>query len=149
AVAEKKRLIAERGVERSIDLGLRFTNRGDKALRLNLADTIRPVLKYADGKEVKVSGGRRETYPVEPVLVAPGKSDTVRWRARVESLKNKNAFRLTWTDGTGFVWTFDEVATGKYFLHFEYENTRGEKFWTGKATTNDVEFVILTADRAK
>jgi hypothetical protein len=56
---------------------------------------------------------------------------------------------LAWSDRTGFLWSFDGVGPGKYLLRFEYENTKGEKFWTGKATTNDIEFEIATPEGAK
>src|SRR5262249_36631388 len=94
AVVQKKRLVAEPGIQRSIHLGVRFTNRGDKPLTFSLFDTIRPVLKTADGKALsRVDGGRDGTRRVEPIVVAPGKSETVRWRARLESPDDGKSFR--------------------------------------------------------
>jgi hypothetical protein len=144
AVVEKKHLVVERGVERFIDLGLRLTNHSDKTLKFNLADTIRPVLKSADGTSIKASGGRRETTPVAPVVLAPGKSETVHWGARAELLPDGKSFRLSWTDGTGMHWWFNSGAAGRYLLSFEYENTDGQGFWTGKAMTESVELEIAS-----
>src|SRR5262249_42313651 len=119
AVVQNKRLVAEPGIQGSIDLGVRFTNRGDKPLTFSLFDTIRPVLKTADGKALsRVDGGRDGTRRVEPIVVAPGKSETVRWRARLESPDDGKSFRLSWTDGTGQEWYFDDVRSGKYLLSF-------------------------------
>src|SRR5262249_42217148 len=131
------------------DLGVRLTNRGDKTLTFSLFDTIRPMLKTADGKALRVDGGRDATRRVEPIVVAPGKSETVRWRARLESLKDGKSFRLGWTDGTGMLWYFDGVRPGKYLLRFEYDNSKKDRFWSGKATTNDVEFEVAAPEGAK
>jgi RNA polymerase sigma factor (sigma-70 family) len=149
AMAQNKRLVAEPGIERAIDLGLRITNRGDKPLTFNLFDAIRPVLKSADGKSIPADGGRNATKPVAPLLIAPGMSETVRWRARLEWPKDQKLPRLSWSDGTGLLWYFDGVGPGRYLLRFEYENTKGEKFWTGKATTNDVEFEIVPGEKTE
>jgi RNA polymerase sigma factor (sigma-70 family) len=149
AVVQKKRLVAEPGIERSIDLGVRFTNRGDKPLTFSLFDTIQPRLKTADGKWLLGGGERNATQRVEPIVVAPGKSDTVRWRAWLEPLPDGKSFRLGWTDGTGLLWYFFGVQPGKYLLRFEYDNSKNDKFWTGKATTKDVEFEVVTPEGAK
>jgi RNA polymerase sigma factor (sigma-70 family) len=149
AVVQKKRLVAEPGIQRSIDLGVRFTNRGDKPLTFSLFDTIRPTLKTADGKALRVDGGRDTTGRLEPIVVAAGKSETVRWRARLESLEGDKSFRLAWTDGTGMSWYFDDVRSGKYLLSFEYNHSKNDKFWTGKATTNDVEIEVVVPEGAK
>jgi RNA polymerase sigma factor (sigma-70 family) len=149
AVAQKKRLVTEPGIVRSIDLGVRFTNRGDKPLTFSLLDTIRPTLKTADGKALKVDGGRDTTGRHVPIVVAAGKSETVRWRARLESRDDGKSFCLAWTDGTGMSWYFDDVRSGKYLLSFEYDHSKNDKFWTGKATTNDVEFEVVVPEGAK
>jgi RNA polymerase sigma factor (sigma-70 family) len=149
AVAQKKRLVAEPGSEGSIDLGVRFTNRGDRPLTFSLFDTIRPALKTAAGKALQVGGGRNGTRRVEPITVAPGKSEMVRWRARLELVKGGKSFRLGWTDGTGMLWYFDGVRPGRYLLRFEHDHPRNDRFWTGKATTNDVELEIITPEGAK
>ena len=53
-------------------------------------------------------------------------------------------------DRTGQVWGFDGLAPGKYHLRFEYVYTKeGDKFWAGKATTNDVEFEVAAPEGAK
>jgi RNA polymerase sigma factor (sigma-70 family) len=150
AVVQKKRLVAEPPIQRSIDLGVRFTNRGDKPLTFSIFDTIRPTLKTADGKALRVDGGRDDAARApEPIVVAAGKSETVRWRARLESPDDGKSFRLSWTDGTGMSWYFDDVRSGKYLLSFEYDHSKKDKFWTGKATTNDVEFEVVVPEGAK
>jgi RNA polymerase sigma factor (sigma-70 family) len=150
AVVQKKRLVAEPGIQRSIDLGVRFTNRGDKPLTFSLFDTIRPTLKTADGKALRVDGGRDDAARRPgPIVVAAGKSETVRWRARLESPDDGKSFRLSWTDGTGMSWYTDDVRSGKYLLSFEYDHSKNDKFWTGKATTNDVEIEVVVPEGAK
>jgi hypothetical protein len=81
--------------------------------------------------------------------VAPGKSETVRWRAPLESPDDGKSYRLSWTPGAGMSWYFDDVRSGKYLLSFEYDHSKNDKFWTGKATTNDVEFEVVTPKDAK
>ena len=149
AVVQKKRLVAEPGIQRSIDLGVRFTNRGDRPLTFSLFDTIRPALKTTDGMALRVDGGRNATRRVEPRVVEPGKSEMVRWRARLESLPDGKSFRLGWTDGTGMLWYFDGVRPGKFLLRFEYDHSKNDKFWTGKATMNDVEIEVVAPEGAK
>ena len=128
---------------------MRFTNRGDKPLTFSIFDTIRPTLKTADGKALRVDGGRDTTGRREPIVVAAGKSETLRWRARLESPDDGKSFRLSWTDGTGMLWYFDGVRPGKYLLRFEYDHSKNDKFWTGKATTKDVEFEVVVPEGAK
>jgi RNA polymerase sigma factor (sigma-70 family) len=150
AVVQKKRLVAEPGIQRSIDRGVRFTNRGDKPLTFSVFGTMRPTLKTADGKALRVDGGRDDAARRrEPIVVAAGKSESVRWRARLESPDDGKSFRLAWTDGTGMSWYFDDVRSGKYLLSFEYDHSKNHKFWTGKATTNDVEIEVVTPEGAK
>jgi hypothetical protein len=149
AVVQKKRLVTEPGIVRTIDLGVRFTNRGDKPLTFSLFDTIRPTLKTADGKALRVDGGRDTTGSRKPIVVAAGTSETVRWRARLESRDDGKSFCLTWTDGTGMSWYFDDVRSGKYLLSFEYDHSRNDKFWTGQATTNDVEIQVVVPEGAQ
>ena len=130
---------------------MRFTNRGDKPLTFSVFDTIRPTLKTADGKALRVDGGRDDAARrLEPIVVAAGKSESVRWRARLESPIDGKSFRLSWTDGTGMSWYFDDVRSGKYVLSFEYAYTKeGDKFWAGKATTNDVEIEVVVPEGEK
>jgi hypothetical protein len=125
------------------------TNRGDRPLTFSLFDTIRPALKTTDGKALRVDGGRNATRRVEPLVVEPGKSEMVRWRARLESLRDGKSFRLGWTDGAGMLWYSDGVRPGKYLLRFEYDHSKNDKFWTGKATTNDVEIEVVAPEGAK
>jgi hypothetical protein len=43
------------------------------------------------------------------------------------------------------LWWLDGLTPGKYLLRFEYAYTKErDKFWAGKATTNDVEFEVVT-----
>jgi hypothetical protein len=160
AVVENQVTVPGPGAQQKIDLGLRITNRSGKTLLLNFFDTLQPGLKSADGKSVKLERTvrLRTAYPF-PVLVSPGQTETIWYRAHLEWLKDGKSLRLICPDATGFRWFFDGLQPGKYFLNFEYENTEkaqagnyrfksvklkgDQSFWFGKVTTLGAEFEIV------
>jgi RNA polymerase sigma factor (sigma-70 family) len=161
ATAEAKCLTPAPGGQEPLDLSLRLTNRSDRPLLFNLSDTLWPVLRSADGTSFKRDGGRWGTSPAPPVLVGPGKGAMVVGRAHLEWLPDGKSLRLVYPDGSGGGWYFDGLVPGKYLLSFAYENSEetlatflrarptkleeGQSFWTGKVTTNEVEFEITPA----
>src|SRR5262249_47098163 len=77
AAVEPQVPVPAAGGRQALDLGLRLTNGGDGTLLFNLFDTLWVSLRSADGKEFKRAGGRLRTAPAAPVLVGPGKTETV------------------------------------------------------------------------
>jgi RNA polymerase sigma factor (sigma-70 family) len=158
AVVEAKVPAPAAGAQQRFDVGLGLANRGEKALLFNLFDTVRPVLKSADGKELKSTGVRKRTACPLPVLLGPAETQTVTWSARLETSEDGKSLRLSWADDTAGAWVYDGLVPGKYLLSFECENTEqdvpvllrlrpvtlkpGQSFWLGKVTTEDVEFEI-------
>jgi RNA polymerase sigma factor (sigma-70 family) len=158
AVAEAKATAPAAGGRQPFDVGLRLTNAGEKPLLFNLYDTVRPVLKTADGKAIASSGVRKRTALPPPRLVKAGQTETVTWAARLEPSEDGKSLRLAWADDTAMSWIFDGLAPGKYQLSFECDNAEeglkkflevrpvtpgpGQSFWLGKATTEAVEFEI-------
>src|SRR5262249_261665 len=142
----------------TIDVGFRLGNRGDKPLAFNLFETLRPALKSADGKTVERGEVRKRTAPPPPVVVGPGKTETIVRQARLVWTgpgKTMSSIIPGVSDGA---WQFGGLVPGKYLLSFEYDNSEellaqflrhrptvleeGQSFWTGKVVTNDVEFEI-------
>jgi hypothetical protein len=63
-----------------------------------------------------------------------------------EARRDGKSMRLSWTDGTFMLWSFEGLVPGNYVLRLTYENVR-EGFWTGQAAT-DAAFE-LAARKAK
>jgi RNA polymerase sigma factor (sigma-70 family) len=134
------------GESRPIDLGLRITNKTDGPLFFSLLDTVRLVLKTAEGMELRMDGGRKNAPPQRvPVPVAAGESLDVSRASRLEALGLRAGLRLGGREGTGFDWYFDGLRPGKYVLSVRYEGEKGGICWPGKAETEGVEFEIVEA----
>jgi RNA polymerase sigma factor (sigma-70 family) len=147
-VAEKIQVANFNGIPESkaIDLGLRVTNATDKALTFKLTDAVWPVLKTADGKELRMSRGREVTGPCPPIAVDAGASADVSRDCDLQRPEGETDLRLSGPDATGFLWCFDGLKPGKYALSFRYQNDdpgTDQAFWVGKATTEEVTFEIL------
>src|SRR5205085_7288976 len=119
----------------------------------NKRDTLRPILLAADGKALDVRQGQRlRSFIPAPLLVGPGKTETILRCAHLEWLADRKTLRLRGPDGSGGFWYCDGLQPGKYVIHFEYENTeaataallqlermkpaKGQSFWLGKVVTN-------------
>jgi hypothetical protein len=141
-------------------MGLRLTNRGEKTLLFNLDDTVKLGLKTADGTPVK-----SVVVPIRavlrPVVLGKGETKTVYVHAKLWWTREKTpALHLVGTNLTGGAWQIGKLASGKYLLHVEYENTEkkqadfvkrsefqpeaGQVFWVNKATTADVAIEVVT-----
>jgi RNA polymerase sigma factor (sigma-70 family) len=140
------------GESQPVELGLRITNTTDKPLTFKMFDATWPTLKTADGKELKMSGGRDVTRPYPPLTVEAGKSADVPRPGRLEWPKGGPGLRLSGTDPSGFLWQFDGLRPGKYLLSFRYEyesdDGKAPPFWRGKATTEEIAFEILDGRNA-
>jgi RNA polymerase sigma factor (sigma-70 family) len=163
-VAEAKCPLPAPGGKQPLYLGLRITNRGAAPLWFNKYDTLRPALTTADGREVPFRGGQRlRSFVPAPVLVGPGKAETVLRCPYLEWLPDGKVPRLRGPDGAGGFWYFDGLRPGKYRVRFEYENTEarqallrlaqgerpgpGQRFWLGKVTTAAAEFEIVADEK--
>jgi uncharacterized protein (TIGR03067 family) len=146
-------LVPPPGESRPIDLGLRITNTTNGPLTFALMDKVWLVLKTAEGKELRMEGGRDGTRPYPPVTIEAGKSHDVSRAGRLEALGLRAGLRLGGTDPSGFVWHFDGLRPGKYVLSVRYEGENAGKFWPGKAATEEIAFEIVGpeagADRGK
>jgi hypothetical protein len=145
------------GGKQPLYLGLRVTNRGAGPLWFNKYDTLRAALTSADGKAVPLRAGQRlRSFVPAPLLVGPGKAETVLRCPHLEWGPDGKTLRLRGPDGAGGFWYFDGLRPGKYRVHFEYENTEasllrslrpqpgaGQALWLGKVTTASATFEIL------
>jgi RNA polymerase sigma factor (sigma-70 family) len=161
AVLETQWSVPAPGGQQVVDLGLQMTNRSTRTLLVNSYHTLRPGLKSADGKLFPVMNGVtfRSGFPL-PLLLAPGKTTTIRPRAHLDWLKDGKSLRLIAYENSGRVWYFEGLQPGKYFFDFGYENTEalqaknnsfasvqlkeGQSFWFGKVTTKAAAFAIVS-----
>jgi RNA polymerase sigma factor (sigma-70 family) len=159
AVIDPKCAAPASGERQLLELGLRITNGGNRSLWFNVYDTLQPVLQTADGKRLTISATRLRTSLPRPVLVGPGKTETIFRSPHLQWLPDTKTLRLIGPDGASGIWRVDGLTAGKYLVHFEYEHSEqtlprtlghwktlmkeGESFWVGKAVTNAVEFEIV------
>lgn len=140
--------------ETAIPLALKITNRADKARQFNLYDTVTICIKDANGHELPLGGGRRETLQPRPLLVEKDQSGTIDREAQLK--QQDKAFRLTGSDGAGGVWWFDGLKAGKYTVSIAYESTQAAAdnlvkngkaddgpFWIGKVVTKELAIEIV------
>jgi beta-lactamase regulating signal transducer with metallopeptidase domain len=142
----------------SVKLGLRVTNKTERALRLNGYETLAVEIIGPDGKAPPSRRGK-ETYPRKESdcpLVKPGESVAF---SLLDAM-------LTWQDDKlqfqgigppiGGFWHFaDDLKPGRYKLRLRYENGRDEfqlgtvpetvlkDVWTGDATPPLVEISLV------
>jgi uncharacterized protein (TIGR03067 family) len=147
AVVEAKPIAPVPDWWQEIKLGLRFTNRGEKRVALNLWHAMRGTLKTADGKEVKGDWTAMKTSRPAPLVLKPGESMTVFLGARLEWNQDGKTLDLLGNDINPAIWKYPALPLGKYRWSFRYENTQakgqGETFWLGKAQTEDIAFEIV------
>jgi RNA polymerase sigma factor (sigma-70 family) len=138
------------GIRDRTDLALRVTNVSDKPLALGTFDVIRPRLYTADGKELRMDGGR-DGLPkaTPPAMLAPGASWTWRAEANLRWMKDRNTLQLDGPDGRGVAgfWSFPVGKEGKFRFAVEYANSNAKQgdvaLWVGKGTTEQVDFEIV------
>jgi hypothetical protein len=102
-----------------LELGLRVTNRGKKSVQY-FPERGMPLLKSADGKLLKIHAWGCDHYRGTPgrVSIQPLRPFSVIDHARLYGTE-KGAL-LTWEDDSGFVWSYDDLSPGKYFLSLDY-----------------------------
>jgi RNA polymerase sigma-70 factor (ECF subfamily) len=144
-----------------VEMGLRLMNRGEKTLLFNLDDTLKLGLKTADGKPIKCKFVPLRAVLPRPVVLGKGETKTIYIHAKLWWTREKTpALALVGTSLTGGAWQSDNLTSGKYLLHVEYENTEktqadfvkaskfqpeaGQVFWVNKAMTADVAIEVVT-----
>ena len=129
------------------NIGLRITNRGDKELTFNLADTIKVGLKSADGKDLVHAGVAKEFLSDKPLRVAAGKCETVTLPTHLCHTRI-SAVCLGLNRGAGWSWLTHDLQPGKYRLSLHYENQQKDNgYWLGKVQTETVEIEVKAAKR--
>ena len=158
-VVTEPRVTLVRGAECLITFGLKITNHSKKLWYFNLFDTRQIRLRNEAGKQIEGMYEREETEYTSPVIVLPGKSETVLYQGTIQS-DEKNAYSLRVPESGGD-WTFEGLTPGKYSLSIGYENTpqilnfyfspfsteKPEWFWFGDVWTEEVELVIQAPNR--
>jgi hypothetical protein len=136
---------------RNVHLGLRVTNRGDKALLFDPRGLglFAESLKTADGRLLRYGGGNDGTIVARPLSLPPGKSHLFIVRALLEWGRGGEALRLSGSAGSGdFYWYYQGLTFGKYDLTFEYavipQPLRPpETYWTGRVRSGAATIEIV------
>jgi hypothetical protein len=136
---------------RAVHLGLRVTNRGDKARIFDPRGLglFAENLRGADHKPPPYGGGTDHTIRSKPVLVAPGHSHLFLVRAALDSPSPDGPLRLSGTIGAGdTVWNYQGLTPGRYELTLDYgvspQPLRGEDaYWTGRVRSGTVTAEIV------
>lgn len=149
------RLAASKGDRQDwFKLGFRITNRGSRPLYFELFETFEPCLRSADGKDIRSEYEREETCPMDPVLIAPGKSKTILLSAFLLSQPGNDCLLVIY-DGSGGAYAFEGLAPGKHLLSFVYGHSvdnsgstelkyEGEPpYWVGDVTTREVGVEVI------
>jgi hypothetical protein len=124
------------------NIGLRLSNKSDKDVTFDLADTLRIGLKSADNKEL-VSGAVPKRFVAKPIKVAAGKSETVRLPAHLFHTRVRLVC-LGLDTGVGYEWLTQDIPPGKYRLCLYYENNqKGDDIWHGKVQTESLEIQVM------
>lgn len=140
----------------TITLQLRITNRMKHAMLFPTFDSYDLQLKSADGKDVKLSGGRDATFITPNILLQPGASFSLPLEVLLKvSYDDKDGsepqeLTLTVKDETGSA-TIASLKAGKYSIslklsptHYDFlkEAQLPAPLWAGKGSTDSVSFEL-------
>ena len=144
--------VPPRDGEAKFEIGLRITNRTNQDISIDLFDTVRPVLKDGQGRELPLDGGRDKTSIPKPVEVKAGQNDTVLYAARLSVPEGKKHPRLVVDDRTGGIWVYHDLAPGRYTLGLEYAHPPAGRVaqpgrWVGATTTAPAAFEIAAIQK--
>lgn len=138
-----------------IIFGLSITNRTGRPFLFNMFDTREIGLRNAAGQDIHCSYEREETDYTGPVLVGPGKTETVLYDASIWP-GDGNTLEM-FTHESGGTWAILGLVPGKYSLRFGYGNSLKalksffpspprpkeiKSYWYGDVETEEVEFEI-------
>jgi hypothetical protein len=144
--------VPPRDGETKFEIGLRITNRTNQDINIDLFDTVRPVLKDGQGRELPLDGGRDKTSIPKPIEVKAGQNDTVFYAARLSVPEGKKHPRLVVDDRTGGIWVYHDLAPGRYTLGLEYAHPPAGRVaqpgrWVGATTTAPAAFEIAAIQK--
>ena len=144
--------VPPRDGEAKFEIGLRITNRTNQDISIDLFDTVRPVLKDGQGRELPLAGGRDKTSIPKPVEVKAGQNDTVLYAARLSVPEGKKHPRLVVDDRTGGIWVYHDLAPGRYTLGLEYAHPPAGGVaqpgrWVGATTTAPAAFEVAAIQK--
>lgn len=148
AVVIPERIAAPaRGGETKFEIGLRIANRSNQYLSFDLFDTVRPVLRNGQGRELPLDGGRNATRIAKPIEVQAGQTNTVSYAARLSIPEGKTYPQLVVDDRTGGVWAYHDLEPGRFTLRLEYAHPPAGRVaqagrWVGATTTAPADFLI-------
>jgi hypothetical protein len=145
-----------KGEETKFEISLRIANRTKQEddLVFDLFDTVRPVLKDAQGRELPLDGGRDGTIVPEPILVKARRTETAAYPARLSLPAGKNLPQLVVDDLTGGVWVYHDLKPGRYTLQLVYAHPPEGRpaqpgRWVGATKTVPVDFAIKAPEDAE
>lgn len=127
-------------------IDLRISNRTDKALTFELADTLRVSLKAADGRELVMSAIPKRHFP-KPFNVAAGNSETIALPIEfVYTRIDDVCLGAAASHAPGTNWLSNDIPPGEYQLCLSFENDdKGDDAWVGKMRTGTVDIVVKAA----
>ena len=143
------------GGTRPIDLRLRITNHGAKAMVFPYFDAFFPVLTCPDGSELPLQGGRNGTrLSILSFLLEPGQDYSIVPSVRLRYASDSGILKLEYEDATGSSLLTGPLAPGKYTVAFRYhpDKTQVEAFrkdvpgvavWEGQVETQSAAFEIV------
>jgi hypothetical protein len=144
--------VPPRDGETKFEIGLRITNRTNQDISIDLFDTVRPVLKDGQGRELPLDGGRNGTRIPKPIEVKAGQNETVLYAARLSVPEGKKHPRLVVDDRTGGIWVYHDLAPGRYTLGLEYAHPPAGRVaqpgrWVGATTTAPAAFEVAAIQK--
>ena len=104
--------------------------------------------------EINRKGGRDGTRITRPIILSPSGSYSLIRKAELRREGTGKSSKLIYWDGTGSIFSYGPLDTGKYELAFCYSTTDGlaknqrerlenVRVWSGTAVTKKVTFEVL------
>jgi hypothetical protein len=137
-----------------IPLQIWMTNKTDKRICVNLSE-LQIILIDSGGNERQKPLGSNASVPIAPVTIDEGQSLTLDRPVKFE--RAPDGFLLEWNDGSGFIWSCNELMPERYSLQVLYQNAAHMKepskmgmalgwstgpFWVGRIVTAPLAVVI-------
>jgi hypothetical protein len=152
ALVQKRIPVPPLGTSQDVAVGLRVKNVSQEPITIPVFDVIRPsVFNTVDGVKLAAQIGRNgPPKAVPPVTLGPGKTWTWEPRAKLDWSGDRATLRLGGPDGLGVpgFWSITTLKVGTHRLSIDYSNNNINQddatLWVGRATTNEVEFRIVS-----
>jgi RNA polymerase sigma factor (sigma-70 family) len=148
AVVDPTCVIPPPGGRRTVRVGVRYTNRGDRQVLLHLGNLFFPSVQAADGRSLVLTYGRKRTSIPGVLVLEPGRSETLLLNGVLSREPDGSGLQLGGSDPSAAFWSVRGLAPGKYRLSVRYENKQptdggGRSCWMGDVTTEEVGFEIV------